>query len=258
MATPHEGEKPTHLQSNPVAAKKAAGVAVSVKAQPDWERIELEYRAGIKTLRQIADENGITHGAINKRAKRDGWERDLSAKIHAKADALVSRAVVSSQVSKEATIAEKQVVDANAHAVAEVRLAHRRDIHRARKLTNSLLDELEKQTDPDTLAMLNELGEILRAPDNNGVDRLHELYQKIISLPERARTMKTLAESLQKLVDMERAAFGMDAKAQPDDGQRSTKTLNDAERAIRLAAILNSSASAGALLVALQAKKVGQ
>lgn len=44
---------------------------------PDWEHIELDYRAGVKTLRPIAAEHGITHGAINKRAKRDGWERDL-------------------------------------------------------------------------------------------------------------------------------------------------------------------------------------
>lgn len=53
----------------------------STPAKPaaDWERIELDYRAGIKTLRQIAEEHGITHGAINKRAKRDGWERDLSS-----------------------------------------------------------------------------------------------------------------------------------------------------------------------------------
>lgn len=85
------------------------------KNAPDWERIELDYRAGIKTLRQIADENGITHGAINKRAKRDGWERDLSAKIHAKADVLVSKAMVSSAVSTESKIAEKNVIDSGDH-----------------------------------------------------------------------------------------------------------------------------------------------
>lgn len=259
MVRPPAGKKPAPKKATPaekpVAAKQAAG-----KAAPDWERIELDYRAGIKTLRQLADEHGITHGAINKRAKRDGWERDLSEKINAKADALVSKALVSNEVSKEARIAEKQVVDANAQAVAEVRLAHRKDIHRARKLTNALLDELERQTDPDTLAMLNELGDMLRAPDNNGVDKLNDLYQKVISLPERSRTMKTLAESLQKLVDMERVAFGMDAKVQPGalDGLQSTKTLNDVERAVRLASILNSGASAGALLAVLQAKKGGQ
>lgn len=192
----------------------------NLKPAPDWERIELDYRAGIKTLRQIAEEHGITHGAINKRAKRDGWERDLSEKIHAKADALVSRAAVSTPVSADTRIKEQAVVDANAHAVADVRLAHRRDIHRARRLTNALLDELERQTDPDTLVLLEELGELLKNPDEKtGRDRLNEVYQAVISLPERSKTMKVLAESLQKLVDMERQAFGMNEKeAAPVDG----------------------------------------
>lgn len=55
------------------------------KKKIDWEKIEVDYRAGVKTLREIADEHNITHGAINKRAKRDGWERDLTAKIKTKA-----------------------------------------------------------------------------------------------------------------------------------------------------------------------------
>ena len=87
MATSTKGKQPAHHKTNttPAANKKAAGDDAPVPAKPtDWERIELDYRAGIKTLRQIGEEHGITHGAINKRAKRDGWERDLSQKIHAK------------------------------------------------------------------------------------------------------------------------------------------------------------------------------
>ena len=194
----------------------------SIKKPADWERIELDYRAGIKTLRQIADENGITHGAINKRAKRDGWERDLGVKIQAKADALVSKAAVSSEVSTDTKVRERAVIDANAQAVADVRLAHRRDIQRARRVTNTLLDELEKQTDPDTLLLLDELGEMLRQPDDNGQDRLNDLYHKVISLSERSKTMKTLAESLQKLVDMERTAFGMDRMSEKVDDPLSS------------------------------------
>lgn len=195
---------------------KATGTQPKPKA--DWERIELDYRAGVKTLRQIAEEHGITHGAVNKRAKVQGWGRDLSAKIHARADALVSKAAVSSEVSKESKIAEKVVVEANAHAVADVRLAHRRDIQRARKLTNALLDELEQQTDPETLQLLRELGELLRSEDDAGRDKLNDMYQVVLSLPERSKTMKVLAESLQKLVDMERTAFGMDKEAPAEDG----------------------------------------
>jgi len=203
----------SHKQSPKVeSTTDTGGVAPgSSRVQVDWERIELDYRAGIKTLRQIAEEHGITHGAINKRAKRDGWERDLSQKIQAKADALVSRAAVSKTVSADTRVAEKQVVEANAQTVADVRLAHRRDIHRARRLTNALLQELEQQTDPETLVLLGDLGELLENPDDKtGRDKLNELYQAVISLPERSKTMKVLAESLQKLVDMERTAFGMD------------------------------------------------
>ena len=69
MASSEAVSKPPK-STQAVPSAKGAG-----KAMPaDWERIELDYRSGIKTLRQIADENGITHGAINKRAKCDGWE----------------------------------------------------------------------------------------------------------------------------------------------------------------------------------------
>ena len=41
----------------------------------DWEAIEREFRAGIRSLREIGAEYGVTEGAIRKRAKRDGWQR---------------------------------------------------------------------------------------------------------------------------------------------------------------------------------------
>lgn len=250
---PDPSKKP--LPKKPSAAKSDAGAASPASCAADWERIELDYRAGIKTLRQIADEHGITHGAINKRAKRDGWERNLGVKIQAKADALVSKAAVSSEVSTDTKVRERAVIDANAQAVADVRLAHRRDIQRARRITNTLLDELEKQTDPDTLLLLGELGEMLRQPDDNGQDRLNDLYHKVISLSERSKTMKTLAESLQKLVDMERTAFGMDKLSEKGDESVTLKQMIDAERAVRLAAMLNGGPGAAMVLATLAAKR---
>lgn len=226
----------TQKPHTPSSLPALGGKAPSTKAV-DWECIELDYRAGIKTLRQIAEENGITHGAINKRAKRDGWERDLSEKIQSKADALVSKALVSKAVSMETKVSERQVIEVAAQAVADVRLAHRRDIHRARNLANALLDELERQTNPETLALLSELGELLRNPDDKGMDKLNDLYHAIIALPERSKTMKVLVESLQKLVDMERTAFGMDAKGADDDKKGveavSTKDLLLLAKALR-------------------------
>lgn len=182
------------------------------KAPPDWERIELDYRAGVKSNREIGAEHGVTEGAIRKRAKAQEWVKDLAGKIQAKAEELVRRDAVRAEVRANQVASEKSVVEANAQAIADVRLAHRKDIGRARALTNTLLDELAKQTDPDTLVLLHELGELLRSEDDNGQDRRNDLYMKVISLSERSKTMKTLAESMQKLVDMERTAFGMDVK----------------------------------------------
>ena len=210
MARLDKAATPATLDPTKSAAKPTSKAAKPVTA--DWERIELDYRAGVKTLRQIADEHGITHGAINKRAKRDGWERDLATKIQAKADALVSKAAVSKPVSMETRIAEREVIEANATAIADVRLAHRRDIQRTRGITMRLLEELEYQTGAENVYLLEQMGELLRNDDDKGRDKLNDLYQKIISLPGRAKTMKDLGESLRVLVALERQAFGLDDK----------------------------------------------
>ncbi len=176
----------------------------------DWERIEVDYRAGVLSLREIAASNGITHGAINKRAKRDGWCRDLAAKIKAKADELVSKQAVSSAVSSAKAVSDRQIIEANAERVAQVRGEHRADIGRSRTLCMALLVELESQT--GNMPGLTELGEMLRQPSETGADKLNDIYRAVISLPERSKTMKALAESLRGLVGMEREAYGIDEK----------------------------------------------
>ena len=188
------------------------------KPAPDWEKIEADYRAGIKTLRQIAGEHGVSHVAINKRAKRDGWSRDLSAKIAAKADELVTKGAVTSSVTTESRISEREIIDANAQAIVSVRLSHRRDIQRSRSITMRLLEELELQSGRENAELLEQLGELMRSEDDKGQDKLNDLYRKIISLPGRAKTMKDLGESLRVLVTLERQAFGLDDKDQkPQD-----------------------------------------
>ena len=188
------------------------GKAPSTKAV-DWERIELDYRAGAMSLREIAANHpGTNHVAIARRAKTEGWTRDLSERIKAKAEDLVTRAAVTADVTANRAVTEKQVVEANAQDQASVRLSHRKDIQRKRAIVASLMDEMEAQVGPENAALLAGLGEVMRSPDENGQDKLNDLYRKIISLPERAKTAKTLAETLRIAVDMERQAFGMDAK----------------------------------------------
>ena len=190
----------------------------------DYDRIEPGWRAGLLSPHQLAaiytEETGqkVSHAAIIKHFKKAGIARDLSSKINDRANAMVTEAMVTGKVTSKPSIPDSSIIEQGSMQVATVKLAHRADIHRARNITNALLQELEQQTDAETLAALRELGELLRAEDERGVDRRNDLYQAVISLPERSKTMKTLAESLRSLVDMERTAFGMDKDAGNKDG----------------------------------------
>lgn len=185
-------------------------MAEGEKTAPDWERIEVDYRAGILSAREIAAAAGISHTAINKRAKKDGWVRDLKAKIQAKADELVSRRVVSAEVSSQKAATERQIIEANAERIAQVRGEHRGDIQRVRTLALTLLGELEGQS--ASLEDLANLGELLRNPDEDGNDRRNDLYLKIISTPSRIDSAKKVAETLKHAITMEREAYGLDEK----------------------------------------------
>lgn len=112
----------------------------TAKPTVDWERIETDYRAGILSLREIAAANpGSNHVAIKRRADREGWTKDLSSKIAAEAERVVTRKAV----TDGRVVTDKVVVEVNASAVAQVRLQHREDINRYRNLATGMLAKLE-------------------------------------------------------------------------------------------------------------------
>ncbi|EPQ4688066.1 hypothetical protein LXC81_004406 [Citrobacter freundii] len=181
-------------------------------SKPDWEAIETAYRAGVMSLREIASQHGISEGAIRKRAKRDDWSRDLNAKIQQKADDLVRKQEVRKQVRNESTLTERVLIEATAEVIATVRMEHRGDIRRARELTNTLFDELGAQC--ADVSALEQFGDIMFDPDDKGRDRLNEIYQKVISLPSRVKSMKDLSDSLKTLIGLEREAYSIENKAE--------------------------------------------
>ncbi|EFG2744604.1 hypothetical protein BOZ22_005239, partial [Escherichia coli] len=161
--------------------------------RPDWEAIESAYRAGVMSLREIASQHDISEGAIRKRAKRDDWSRDLNAKIKARSDDMVRKQEVRSQVRSETALSERVLIEATAEVITNVRMEHRGDIRRARELANALFDELSAEC--ADVAALEKLGELMIEPDDNGRDKLNELYHAVISLPERVKSAKALSET---------------------------------------------------------------
>ena len=200
---------------------ESASPKKSARKAVDWEAVERDYRAGLKGLREIGDEYGVSHTAVRKRAAREGWDRDLSAKIKAKAEALVSRAAVSTEVSAETKETESAIVEANATAIMRVRLEHRKDIARARAMANRLLEELETTTaDPGLYAQVQGLVALTEGMSKKDADKLAGAVQKVLELPNRTATMKMLADTMTKLIGLEREAYSLktDAKDPGEDG----------------------------------------
>lgn len=208
------------------------------KRQPvDWEAVEREYRGGILSLREIADIHpGTNHVAIARKAKKEGWERNLSDKIKAKAEALVTKHSVTGDVTENSRVTERQVIETNAQAIVNVRLSHRSGLSDGREIIKTMMAELSAQCGEQNAELLRQLGDMMRAPDEFGNDKLNDLYLKIVSLPGRAKTMKDLADSMTKLIDKERQAFGLDKEVKDPDSD--LVSLTDAQRASRIAFLI--------------------
>ncbi len=206
----------------------------SDKPVPHWPTIEADYRAGIKSVRQVAREHGLSEAAIRKRANRENWSRDLSAAIQAKADELVRNEAVRTEVRNANRIPDKVVVDANANAVYRVQMAHRAGLTKLSDLRDSLLVELEASAAPEAKA----------DPAPTGTESPPEVAAGL-ALPVRIDSLKKLAEVDEKIRRGEREAYGID-KIQPDEGGIVSK-LSDAERASRLAALFDTARKRAAI-----------
>lgn len=211
---------------------------MAAKKKVDYEAIEPGWRAGLKSPEQLANEYteetgvSVSRNAIIKHFKKMGVPRDLSAKVRAKADAMVAEAMVTGKVSTETTIEQKTIIDAAALDVATIRVSHRKDISRFRNLALNLLAELEAETSNPEL--FEELGIILRAEDDKGQDKRNDLYHKVISGSSRIDSAKKLAETLKTLIALEREAYGIDSDA-GGGGDMNKVDVSDTERARRIA-----------------------
>jgi hypothetical protein len=178
----------------------------------DWDAMEPEWRAGIVSKKELSRRYGVSRPAIDKHWDKAGVERDLTAKIQAKADALVAQRAVALSAAQRAAparrIMERQIVDANGNMQASIRTGHRALIARCLVVCQSLLAELEAQA--FNVESIQRLGELMRDPESNN-DRLNEIYKKIVATPGRIDSTKKLVETMRTVVTMEREAYGIDS-----------------------------------------------
>lgn len=181
----------------------------------DWDAIEPHYRAGVKSLREIGAEFGVAAPSIHKHAKKNGWTQDLSAKIHAKAEALVNADAANADAANSAAntksvVNQQAVVDANAQAIYQIRIGHRRGLARLIAIKEKLLDSLEAVV--DNLPNLPEVIEMVRQPDERGMDKANDALRRAMERSALVDDLKKLAEIDERVRKGEREAFGIDDK----------------------------------------------
>ncbi|SEC00236.1 hypothetical protein SAMN05216205_1205 [Pseudomonas mohnii] len=132
--------------------------------QPDWEAIERAYRAGSLSLRGIAEKYDTNEATIRSRAKKNGWQRDLTDQVRTATKEKLSRNPSRTDVTQREVRDDAQIVDEASDEAASVVLAHRADLGQWREISNKLRAALSDiEIDEDNL------GDFSRAL-NAGVD----------------------------------------------------------------------------------------
>ena len=106
--------------------------------QPDWEAIHSLYRAGLLSVRSIAEQHGISDTAIRKQAKKLGWNRDLTDQVRAAAKAKVVRTEVRTNGSQSEPRTDEQIIEEASDQAAAVILAHRSGLAQWRGIADKL------------------------------------------------------------------------------------------------------------------------
>ncbi len=244
MAATPKGKTPAPRKSppeKPAARKKAAGVAASApantaaktpgKRRADWEAIERDFRTGKFTLRELEAQHGVSYAQISRKANEYGWTKDLREVIKQATDAAVLRETVT-KAQKDVT----ETVLVAAEVNKQVILAHRHGLQAITQVKRKLLEHIEQAA--VLLPDLADVVEIVRKPDDNGIDRANDALRKAMSRSALVDDLKKLADVDEKVRKGEREAFDLDLDPDKQSTADDGKKLSDVELALRVANLM--------------------
>lgn len=115
----------------------------------DWVVIETEYRAGQRSVREIASEHNISEGAIRKRAKKWGWVRDAAKTVRESVKAHMAGA--GAQMGTQEAL-RTAIEHATQSGIADME----QGLGNARRVLGRVAEMLEQVGEPKDLKTLND------------------------------------------------------------------------------------------------------
>jgi len=174
----------------------------------DWEAIEADYSAGVKSIRSIATEHDVTEGGIRKRAKRYGWQRDLSTSVRS----AVKSKLVRGEGTQSDVRTDADIIDSASSEMAQVVMGHRTLILKWRGISSKLAVTLDAM--------------VVDEENHN----------------EFARSLNSGVDAIGKCIKLERQAYGMDDDNKDPETPERSMTEDDLDARI---AELNKQAGNG-------------
>jgi hypothetical protein len=139
----------------------------------DWTAIEVAFRAGTLSNRQIAERFGVSEANIRKRAKAGEWVRSAQPRAHSPVAEILP--------------------PVNRSARPVLPYEQRDHVEHAREIAGRMLDELDAVS--SHAGELEDLIGIETANDKDGRRRA-AMLKAISSLPARSMTLKTIVQAL--------------------------------------------------------------
>lgn len=179
------------------------------KPRIDWEVIERDYRAGVLSIRGIAESHNISDKAVRNKAKAKGWQRDLSSKVNEK----VRTDLVRSESAPEDNKTEREIVEVAAATVVQVVRGHRAKIRQG----NELVELLTKQL-MDVAGRREEFELQIESEceEDRSSERKNRLM-KAVSLSTHSTIAVNLANAAKTWIGLERQAFNIKDETEPPE-----------------------------------------
>lgn len=187
------------------------------RKRTDWEAIERDYRAGKLTLREIGEKHGVSAGRVCQVADEKGWQRgELKEVVRKATTALLIAEHVEGEVKKVKQGLNTTIL-AEAELNKQVILRHRQDLGQTRQVAMDMLGELALTTKkPEEIEALFE--KVTEDLGGNALTSAQQQFRDFMRLHSRIGSVHKLADTLSKLQERERKAYGLD----DDENKRGT------------------------------------
>jgi len=122
-------------------------LSATARNEVDWENVERHYRAGLLSIRQLGKQSGVSAPAILKKAKKEGWTRDLTTKVREAVNTQLVNAEVNAEDAETKKRTEREIVQQAAATIVQIVREHRKDIAKARAAVERMLGLLETEAE---------------------------------------------------------------------------------------------------------------